>query len=194
MAGNACRAPLSSVSGLGEYLPDDKYDQIGPNCSTMIFRHGVYQVIGHERIVIAVRPSKEDARAKLEEYRTRQEMQKWRDRLYDFLEWQPGQSTPSWYLMKNIIYDRDRETCWVCRNHVSLDDYELGHLHDRVCGGTDTPDNLVVMCRRCNRARKPLHESIGDALEWLGLPRDHVVNRLNAGGLPRVKSGACNAQ
>lgn len=176
----------SWVPGLGEYLPENKYQQIGPNCSTIICRGGVYQVIGHGRIIIACRGTKDEAQSRLKEYRAREETQKWKDRLCDLLGWQPGQPVPSWRTMKNLIYERDDGTCWVCHKTIPYEYYELSHLHDRVCGGSDTPDNLVVMCKVCNRAYKSLHESPGDALLWLGLPADHMVNKLNVGGCERI--------
>ncbi len=66
---------------------------------------------------------------------------------------------------KSEIYIRDKGLCWICGEFVILQDYHLGHLLDRVNGGSFTYDNLAVMHQKCNLS-KPKHMTIEEALRW----------------------------
>lgn len=44
----------------------------------------------------------------------------------------------------------DNVPCACCSERVSIYDYECGHLISVANGGSDTLDNLTVMCRTCN--------------------------------------------
>lgn len=73
---------------------------------------------------------------------------------------------PSWERLRELVYERDHGICWVCREPVPERHYELGHIVDRVMGGADAPENVVVMCVLCNRAYKDCHATFEEALEW----------------------------
>lgn len=81
---------------------------------------------------------------------------------------------PSWGRMRTLIWERDGGVCWKCREAIPWRYYELGHLVDRVVGGLDIPENLVVMCISCNRLWKPLHEMIEEAERWANNRRPAV--------------------
>ena len=72
----------------------------------------------------------------------------------------------SWDNIRLRILSRDGPRCQVCQEEVSPEHSECGHIVDRVCGGTDLDDNLLVMCNVCNRA-KPLHETRDEFDAWV---------------------------
>jgi hypothetical protein len=73
---------------------------------------------------------------------------------------------PSWGTLRRLIYARDGGLCAVCGIPSHDEAFHLGHLQDRMVGGLDVPDNLVVMHRHCNMV-KPLHESAEEAFIWI---------------------------
>ena len=77
-----------------------------------------------------------------------------------------GDAQPNWRTLKRLVYERDDGICWVCGQWVPPAFYELGHLVDRVAGGPDTADNVVVMCIRCNRVVKPVFDTLEEAIAW----------------------------
>jgi hypothetical protein len=81
------------------------------------------------------------------------------------------QGWPGWGTLRRLVYERDGGICFVCDRAVPFEFFELGHLQDRVMGGSDRPDNVVVMCGTCNHLRKPLHETTDDAREWAAICR-----------------------
>lgn len=72
----------------------------------------------------------------------------------------------NWSYVRSMVYVRDQGCCVVCERFVQLYEYECGHLQDRVTGGQPSPDNCIVMCKRCN-SRKPFHDTKADALAWI---------------------------
>ena len=72
-----------------------------------------------------------------------------------------------WEKIRIRIYDRDSGVCQVCQKPVEFSGgYNCGHKVDRLIGGTDTDDNLVVMCGQCNQL-KPIHETIEQYQAWV---------------------------
>ena len=67
---------------------------------------------------------------------------------------------------RQVIYQRDKGLCWICRELVPFEDYELGHLVDRCNGGNYDYANLVVMHKLCN-SQKPKHKTIEEHITWL---------------------------
>ncbi len=79
---------------------------------------------------------------------------------------------------RQIIYKRDKGLCWICREFVSFEECELGHLVDRCNGGIYDYDNLVVMHKLCN-SQKPKHKTIEEHITWLLKTRcQSLANRL----------------
>lgn len=72
----------------------------------------------------------------------------------------------SWARLRRDVYARDKGRCRVCLARVGRV-WDAGHLVDRIVGGTDDLDNLVLMCARCNRTLKPITRSRAEALAWL---------------------------
>lgn len=72
----------------------------------------------------------------------------------------------SWSTLRKLVWLRDDERCDVCGNQITWEMYHCGHIVDRVCGGSDRLDNLVVMCNYCNLFRKDLHETKEQYIEW----------------------------
>lgn len=76
------------------------------------------------------------------------------------------EGVPSWSKLRALVWHRDQGICWGCGDVVPFDELQLGHLIDRVEGGPDLPENLAVMCERCNMTTKPLHRTIAEAEAW----------------------------
>jgi glutamate racemase len=47
---------------------------------------------------------------------------------------------------------------------------------ERVAGGQDTLDNLVLMCVHCNRTQKPIHRTLADARAWIDSKQQPVAD------------------
>lgn len=76
-------------------------------------------------------------------------------------EWarRPGRSSS--FVRKSLrfaIYARDKFDCVYCRQKFPIDltgeGLHLDHLIPRSKGGTNTPENLVTACARCNTSRQ----------------------------------------
>lgn len=77
-----------------------------------------------------------------------------------------GTVNDQWRATRANVYERDGARCHVCGTDVVWDNYECGHIVDRVAGGTDRPSNLVCMCIRCNRL-KPVHDTRDAYIAWV---------------------------
>lgn len=51
---------------------------------------------------------------------------------------------------KKIVYTRDGGICQCCGSSVNL---EYDHIIPFSCGGTSTPNNIQLLCMRCNRSK-----------------------------------------
>lgn len=71
-----------------------------------------------------------------------------------------------WKKIRGIVFERDDGICQVCGRELTPNRYECGHKVDRVSGGNDHPDNLVVMCGTCNRL-KPKHRTEEEYEVWI---------------------------
>lgn len=54
---------------------------------------------------------------------------------------------------RKAIFDRDLGQCYLCKQPVSFQNFELDHLVPTSRSGDSSPENLAVSCRRCNRRR-----------------------------------------
>jgi 5-methylcytosine-specific restriction endonuclease McrA len=104
---------------------------------------------------------------------------------------------PKWHRLREIIWKRDGGVCFACGRYAH--EYHLGHLVDRVCGGMDIPENLVVMCASCNML-KPVHETTEDAIRWcketkgvLGACEDLLYEFISSGENGRIRGTKSNA-
>lgn len=51
---------------------------------------------------------------------------------------------------KKIVFTRDGGICQCCGSSLDL---EYDHIIPFSCGGTSTPSNIQLLCRRCNRSK-----------------------------------------
>jgi 5-methylcytosine-specific restriction endonuclease McrA len=72
----------------------------------------------------------------------------------------------SWRKTRELVWKRDGNRCQVCRKEIPKKHYHCGHIIDRVAGGDDSPDNLVVMCDMCN-IYKPVHDTLEEYDDWV---------------------------
>jgi 5-methylcytosine-specific restriction endonuclease McrA len=61
-------------------------------------------------------------------------------------------SDEAYVAVRLAVLKRDGWRCQRCGGRTQLD---VHHISSRARGGADTPENLIVLCRRCHRM---LHE------------------------------------
>ena len=71
-----------------------------------------------------------------------------------------------WHRLRELVWERDGPYCQVCGLKIPKAVYDCGHIVDRMAGGLDELDNLVVMDWYCNQ-RKPIHETKEAYEAWL---------------------------
>jgi 5-methylcytosine-specific restriction endonuclease McrA len=54
---------------------------------------------------------------------------------------------------RRLIIERDKATCYLCKEVIPISDIELDHLLPYSRGGDSSPSNLSVTCLPCNRTR-----------------------------------------
>lgn len=74
-----------------------------------------------------------------------------------------------WSSLKSLVCERDRWICQTCgRDLIEKDEIiELGHLHNRMTGGSSHPSNLITQCYHCNRDWMPVFDSLTEALHFV---------------------------
>ena len=72
----------------------------------------------------------------------------------------------SWDVKRQLVWKRDGGICQLCKRTLKLSEYECGHIVDKMCGGSDELDNLVVMCWACNHL-KGQHETREEYEKWV---------------------------
>lgn len=77
-----------------------------------------------------------------------------------YIRWRKPKTKALRFSRENI-YNRDRQTCQYCGNHVKRQDLTLDHVVPRAAGGKTTWENVVVCCGRCNEQKgsKSLRDS-----------------------------------
>ena len=75
-------------------------------------------------------------------------------------------STSQWRKLRAMIIARDH-VCQLCGAEENL---HVDHIVPRALGGTDEPDNLRVLCRRCNLARNGLKRPMGGFFDSVPTP------------------------
>jgi 5-methylcytosine-specific restriction endonuclease McrA len=51
---------------------------------------------------------------------------------------------------RDEIRQRDKETCYLCNQFVSVHEMGLDHIVPLISGGAHTPDNVRIVHRACN--------------------------------------------
>jgi hypothetical protein len=88
-----------------------------------------------------------------------------------------GRYIPRDILLK--VVRRDNYLCQVCHQHVRDDEIEIDHIIPHARGGPTRPDNLRLLCRKCNREKS---DSVSQILN------DFAVVNTNLGGRTTSKS------
>ena len=79
----------------------------------------------------------------------------------------PQRSLPP--LTNRALFRRDRNLCLYCGGHFQDTELTRDHVMPRSRGGSDTWDNVVAACKRCNHQKG--HRLVGETrLELLALP------------------------
>ena len=74
-----------------------------------------------------------------------------------------GATGPGRYDAECVYCGHPGEIVWMTATWVVFPGLELDHVHPEYLGGTGDPENIVLACRPCNRAKG--HKTIE---EWLG--------------------------
>lgn len=60
--------------------------------------------------------------------------------------------------LKSAIWEKSQGRCWYCGKQCNpFTDMHIDHVRARSKGGTDTLDNLVIACVRCNIDKRDLY-------------------------------------
>lgn len=79
-----------------------------------------------------------------------------------------GARTPCF---KDVLYGRQKGKCAGCCHHFEYQHFEIDHVVSRAKGGSDTDDNLQLLCSSCNRIKGPTRDmpELKARLKELGL-------------------------
>lgn len=58
----------------------------------------------------------------------------------------------AWVKLRELAFERDGYRCGYCASEKGP--FEIDHIIPRIRGGENILENVVVSCRRCNRAKK----------------------------------------
>ncbi len=86
--------------------------------------------------------------------------------------------------IRNQIYDAYGETCKYCKNKLTVNNMVCDHIVPLSLGGSSLPNNLQMICDRCNRRKGPLTDKqYGLLLAWLSkqspLMADYVLRKMS---------------
>lgn len=65
--------------------------------------------------------------------------------------WGKGRGGRQWRRLKDEILARDNYTCQVCGRVGGR--LELDHIVNLACGGTDSKNNLQILCHTCHKQK-----------------------------------------
>ena len=89
-----------------------------------------------------------------------------------------------WQTLRSKLYLYHHGICWICHEHIELQDCEIGHLVDQCNGGKDTIENIAPMHKRCNNT-KPRHNTMEEHITWL-LKSRWLAQKANPKNLKRT--------
>lgn len=90
------------------------------------------------------------------------------------------------------LWLRDEGHCYLCKEPVSFSAMEVGHVHPRSQGGSNSKDNLKTTCHRCNQLKRgneptdAVIEKIKAAIE-VDSKADAILRRVLARGTSTPK-------
>lgn len=59
-----------------------------------------------------------------------------------------------WERIRRQVLDRDDKLCQECSRHgIATAAYAVDHIRPKAQGGTDDPDNLQSLCKRCHAVK-----------------------------------------
>jgi hypothetical protein len=62
------------------------------------------------------------------------------------------------------IIERDKQTCYMCKRKLAIEEITLDHVRPRSRGGDDSEANLKVACEPCNNRKG---DRLPEECEWL---------------------------
>ena len=70
--------------------------------------------------------------------------------------------------VRDILYKCYGRKCRYCNTRLLVNNMACDHIHPLSLGGVSTPDNLQMICGRCNTRKGPLTDKdFGKLLRWL---------------------------
>ena len=86
--------------------------------------------------------------------------------------------------IRNQIYDAYGKQCKYCTNKLTVNNMVCDHIVPLSLGGSSIPDNLQMICDRCNRRKGPLTDKqYGVLLAWLSkqspLMADYILRKMS---------------
>lgn len=74
---------------------------------------------------------------------------------------------------------KQRRSCYYCHKRRKPEEvFEVDHIVPIIRGGTNHETNLIVACRKCNRAKGT--KRAGRRGEWVKLPQDKILSLMDS--------------
>tara|TARA_R100000742_G_C4214566_1_gene40003 strand:- start:296 stop:658 length:363 start_codon:yes stop_codon:yes gene_type:complete len=86
--------------------------------------------------------------------------------------------------IRDSIFEYYGNKCKYCKNKVTINNMVCDHIIPLSLGGDSTPQNLQMICDRCNRRKGPLTDKqYGRLLAWLSkqspIMADYVLRKMS---------------
>ena len=89
--------------------------------------------------------------------------------------------------VRELLHKAYGRKCRYCTTRLLVNNMACDHIHPLSLGGVSTPDNLQMICMRCNTRKGPLTDkSFGKLLRWLSHQEEelakYVLKKLSSRG------------
>ena len=78
--------------------------------------------------------------------------------------------------VREMLYKSYGRKCRYCNTNLLVNNMACDHIHPLSLGGVSTPDNLQMICMRCNTRKGPLTDKdYGKLLKWLSRQKEDLT-------------------
>tara|TARA_Y100000004_G_scaffold194948_1_gene260791 strand:+ start:1267 stop:1773 length:507 start_codon:yes stop_codon:yes gene_type:complete len=78
--------------------------------------------------------------------------------------------------IREMLYKSYGRKCRYCNTNLLVNNMACDHIHPLSLGGVSTPENLQMICMRCNTRKGPLTDKdYGKLLKWLSRQKEDLT-------------------
>jgi hypothetical protein len=77
-----------------------------------------------------------------------------------------GEREPIPSVVRRLVFERDGGCCLNCGVPLTIRTAQLDHIMPWSAGGSDTSDNLRILCKPCNEDRSNFRSGLDDMAAW----------------------------